>query len=124
MKKAILLVGHGSKVEQANEALHKLCRLVEKKAAAGEVVAHAYLQFASPALEGAIANLDAQQVGEVVVVPIFLYEGVHFSQDIREFVEREAARRPHIRLVLAPVLGVDERMAEIVWDRVREAKGD
>jgi sirohydrochlorin ferrochelatase len=66
--------------------------------------------------------MAGQGVDEVTVVPVFLYEGVHIKEDIPEILAREAAKRPHMRLVLAPVLGIDERMADIVWDRVQAAR--
>lgn len=121
MKKAVLLVGHGSRRKEANEALVKLCDLVSGKDRK-TTIAHGFLQFADPGLPDALAELDGQGVDEVTVVPVFLYEGVHIKEDIPEILAREAAKRPNMCLVLAPVLGIDERMADIVWDRVQAAR--
>ncbi len=122
MKKAILLLGHGSRLEAANKSLTELCRLVEKKSQTEEIIAHAYLQFASPGLVEALDSLDARQVEEVIIVPVFLYEGVHFKEDILGFLEGEVKHRPHMRLLLAPILGFDDRMAEVILDRVSTAR--
>lgn len=121
MKKAVLLVGHGSRRKEANEALVTLCELVSGKDRK-TIIAHGFLQLADPGLPEALAELDGQGVDEVTVVPVFLYEGVHIKEDIPEILAREAAKRPNMRLVLAPVLGIDERMADIVWDRVQAAR--
>ena len=120
MKKAILLIGHGSRLVEANEALVVLGELVTKKRP-GTIVAHGFLQLAKPDIEEAFAKLDEEGVEEITVVPVFLYEGVHIREDIPVILELEAAKRPHLRLILAPVMGIDERMAEIVWDRVDAA---
>lgn len=120
MKKAILLVGHGSRRSEANDALVKLEELVGRKRP-GTVITHGFLQFAKPDLPEALEKLDADGVEEVTIVPVFLYEGVHIHEDIPEILDEEADKRPHMRLILAPVLGIDERMAEIVWDRVDAA---
>ncbi|MBS4021047.1 MAG: CbiX/SirB N-terminal domain-containing protein [Dethiobacter sp.] len=120
MKKAILLVGHGSRRDEANKALERLCGLVGEKRG-GAIVAHAYLQFAAPDLPAALGMLAATEVEEVIIVPVFLCEGVHIKEDIPAILAAEAAKYPHMRLVPAPVLGIDQRMAQIVWDRVDAA---
>ncbi|MDW7684106.1 MAG: CbiX/SirB N-terminal domain-containing protein [Bacillota bacterium] len=120
MKTAVLLFGHGSRRDEANDALVRLCGLVERKRP-GTKIAHAFLQFAKPDLPAALEALSGQDIDEVTVVPIFLYEGIHIREDIPEILSAEADKHPQMRLVLAPVLGIDERMAEIVLDRVDAA---
>jgi sirohydrochlorin ferrochelatase len=120
MKKAVLLVGHGSRRSEANDALLRLEELVKRKRP-GTLVTHGFLQFAKPDLPEALARLDEDGVEQVTVVPVFLYEGVHIHEDIPEILSEEADKRPHMCLVMAPVLGIDERMAEIVLDRVDAA---
>ena len=120
MKNAIMLVGHGSRRSEANDALLLLSELVEKKRP-GTILAHAFLQFAQPDLAVALEALAGQGVEEVTIVPVFLYEGIHIKEDIPEVLEAEAKKHPQMRLILAPVLGIDERMAEIVLDRVDTA---
>ncbi|MBS3897698.1 MAG: CbiX/SirB N-terminal domain-containing protein [Dethiobacter sp.] len=85
------------------------------------MIAHGFLQFAEPALPAALARLAEAGVAEVTVMPVFLYEGIHIKEDIPQFLAEAAQEYPHIRLVVAPVLGIDERMAEIIWDRVDAA---
>ena len=123
MKKAVLLVGHGSRRAEANDALAYLSDLVKKKRP-DTVLVHAFLQFAKPDLPTALAALDSEGIKEVAVVPVFLYEGIHIREDIPEVLSQEAEKRPHMKLVMTPVLGIDERMAEIVLDRVDEAQQD
>lgn len=120
MKQAVLLVGHGSRKKEANDALLRLCDLVKSKRPSTNIT-HGFLQFAKPDLPGALAQLAAEGVEEVTIVPVFLYEGVHIQEDIPEVLTEEAEKYPDMRLILAPVLGIDERMADIVWDRVDAA---
>ncbi len=117
MNKAVLLVGHGSRRNGANDALLKLCGLVEKKRP-GIPVRHAFLQFAAPNLPAALAELAKQGMEEVTVVPVFLYEGVHIHEDIPEILSEARALYPGMRVVQAGILGIDERMADIIWERV------
>lgn len=120
MKKAILLVGHGSRRDEANAALFTLQEMIAKKQPQ-ILVASAFLQFAEPTLTQAMSQLSDQSVEDVTVVPVFLYEGIHIKEDLPEMLSAEADRYPGIRIVLAPILGIDERMAEIVMDRVQAA---
>lgn len=120
LKSAILLVGHGSRRSEANDALVKLRELVEWKRP-GSKIAYCFLQFAKPNLREALAELDENHLEEITIVPVFLYDGIHIQEDIPAILAEEATARPHLRLVLAPVLGIDERMAEIIWDRVDAA---
>ena len=117
MKKAVLLIGHGSRLVEANEALVRLCDLVTRKRP-GTTIAHGFLQLAKPDIQEAFATLDEEGVEEVTVVPVFLYEGVHIREDIPAVLEQQAIKHPHMRLILAPVMGIDERIADIIWDRV------
>jgi len=120
LKRAILLVGHGSRRSEANDALLKLKEMVEWKRP-GSKIAYGFLQFAKPDLREALALLDDGELEEVTIVPVFLYDGIHMQEDIPAILAAEAVDRPRLRLVLAPVLGIDERMAEIIWDRVDAA---
>ena len=120
MTQAILLVGHGSRRSEANDALLTLSSLVKNKRP-DAILAHGFLQFAQPDLPTALAALANQGVEEVTIVPVFLYEGIHIKEDIPEVLAVEAEKHPQMRLILAPVLGIDERMAEIVIDRVNAA---
>ena len=120
LKQAILLVGHGSRRSEANDALVRLREMVEWKRP-GSKIAYGFLQFAKPDLREALAQLDESELEEVTIVPVFLYDGIHIQEDIPAILAEEAVKRPHLRLVLAPVLGIDERMAEIIWDRVDAA---
>ncbi len=87
----------------------------------GSKITYGFLQFAKPNLREALAELDDDELEEVTIVPVFLYDGIHMQEDIPAILAEEAMERPHLRLVLAPVLGIDERMAEIIWDRVDAA---
>lgn len=119
-KEAVLLVGHGSRLQEANDSLGRLVSLVAGKRP-GTKVTYAFMQFASPSLPAALDELAGAGVEQVTVVPIFLYAGVHIREDLPQILAEAAEKLPDLRMILAPVLGIDERMAEIVWERVDAA---
>ena len=57
---------------------------------------------------------------DVVVIPYFLFEGVHICKDIPEVIRAYAAEHPEIRIRLGRTLGVDDRLAVIVSEQVQE----
>lgn len=117
MKSAVLLVGHGSRRREANEALQYLQTLVQKQQPE-QLLAHSFLQLAQPDVHSVIAQLAERGMEKVIIVPVFLYEGVHIKEDFPEILAAAAEKYPQLQLSLAPILGIDERMAEIIGDRI------
>ena len=87
----------------------------------GLKVEAAFLQFASPDLATVIERMIADGYRGIVVVPVFLYEGAHATRDIPAIIEAQRRAHPDVRLTVSPVLGVDRRIAAMVWDRIGEA---
>ncbi len=119
MKTAILVLGHGSKAPQALETLKRYGEMV-KSASGCEIVDVASLQFDKPDLPEGIRNVVSQGAEKVVIVPLFLYNGIHMQEDIPQVLAEEKVKYPSVEIVLAENLGADNRIVEIVMDRVKE----
>ena len=119
MNKAVIIFGHGSKAPEALETLVRI-RDIVRPALDTELVEVASMQFSQPDLPACIAGLAAKGVQKIVIVPFFLYYGVHMQEDIPMLLEQERAKYPQIEITIANNLGADERLAEIVIERVRE----
>jgi len=52
-------------------------------------------------------------------VPYFLFMGIHLKEDIPNMVAECAASFPGIRITMDEPLGVDERLADILVDRIK-----
>ncbi len=115
---AIVLIGHGSRRPEANEALERLRELVASGAEGSPRGEIAFLQFAAPDIAAAIESLALDGLCRIVLVPVFFYEGAHVVYDIPQIVEAERRKRPELTISVAPVLGIDERIASMVWDRI------
>jgi precorrin-8X/cobalt-precorrin-8 methylmutase len=120
MKRAILLLGHGSRRKQANAGLEYLAVLAQ--AGLGMRVQPAYFQFERPDLADGVERLVGEGVTEIIVMPALLFPGVHMKEDIpaalNELRERYGDR---VRLVLTEGFGPDPRLAEIIRERVNAA---
>jgi sirohydrochlorin ferrochelatase len=119
MKQAIIILGHGSKAPEALDTLKKYGEMV-KLASGSEILEIASLQFNKPDLPETLSSVIAQGAQKVVIVPLFLYNGIHMQEDIPAVIAEEKAKNPGLEIVLANNLGADNRIVEIVLDRIGE----
>jgi len=121
MKEGVIVLGHGSRREEANQELRELAGLVEKNAG-GLPCRPAFLSFAEPTLGGVVQELVEEGVERIIVAPLFLVTGNHVKRDIPEEIERLQANYPRVQLVQASHLGVDPGLAEIALQRINKAR--
>lgn len=120
----MLLLGHGSRVQEANDPLRDVARAVEKRWLNGACVCEpAFLQFEKPDFQEAIDRLAAKEVGEIVVMPYFLYTGNHVRQDLPSELETARARYPRINFKLAGNLGYHDSLVDITLERINAVAG-
>lgn len=121
MKKGVLVLGHGSRRQDANEELSKLVGMVQ--ANLGVRTAPAYFQFAKPSLPDAVDSFVSEGIEEIIIVPALLFPGIHLKEDIPEALEELKLKYGEkVNFHLTPSLGADPRLAEIIMDRVRSAE--
>ncbi|GAB4277347.1 MAG: CbiX/SirB N-terminal domain-containing protein [Deferrisomatales bacterium] len=119
---AVVLLGHGSRVEDANRGLRAVARSVAAQLGV-ETVEAAFLQFATPTLEEAASACVAAGARRVAVVPFFLFSGAHVLEDIPAALARLRRRFPDVEFRLSPVLGGHPKLAEAAAERVKEVLG-
>ncbi|MDN5363405.1 MAG: hypothetical protein PWQ91_466 [Eubacteriales bacterium] len=120
MRTGVIIFGHGSKAPAAMEMLTAIRDMVQP-AAGVEAVTVAAMQFNRPDLAEAIQDLVAKGMEKIIVVPFFLYFGVHMQEDIPALLAEERRKYPGVEIVLTDNLGPDPRLAEIVLERIRAA---
>ena len=121
-KKAIMLLGHGSKAAEANETLRKAARAVEQRGGYGMVLP-AFLQMERPDFQEGVDALVAKGFSDITVMPYFLYMGLHVTQDLP--AEMEAAKNKHagLRIALTQNLGFHDKLIDITIQRIEEFSG-
>lgn len=118
---AIIVLGHGSRREEANDLVRNICGMLQEKDPQKKYVT-AFLEFADPNLPEAVENLVDEGKDDIVVAPFFLLMGNHMHRDIPGKLLRLKTTYPNVRFSFAKHLGADSRIADIIMDRVKEAE--
>ncbi len=87
---------------------------------AGALVVAAYLEFAAPGVQQAIAQLAEAGVRDIVILPCLLFVGKHLQRDIPELIAALQAARPELRIRAGRPIGPDPRIVDILHDRLEE----
>ena len=120
MKPALIILAHGSKREETKQTLAEISAMVKAKGDYS-IIEETYLQFCKPTLNDAVAKLTSQGITKIVIVPYFLFKGIHNTEDIPEELNKIKAENPGLEIFFAEPLGIDERLAQIVLERAQEA---
>jgi precorrin-8X/cobalt-precorrin-8 methylmutase len=121
----ILLAGHGSPKKDANSLEH-IAKILHEKIhpeCAENCVRVAYMEFAEPNIPKALEDCVKDGARKVVVHPYFLTSGVHVTKDIPEMIDEARDRHPECEFVYTEPLGIHNKMAELVLERISAATG-
>lgn len=116
----VLLVGRGATDPDANADLYKLGRLLHE-GGSWQGVECCFISLAAPSLPAGLARCVALGARRVIVVPVLLFTGV-LVRRISAQVTVEAPRYPELAVTVAAHLGGDERLADLLAQRVAEAE--
>jgi len=119
VKTALLLIGHGSRVPEANGVLEEVATTLRRRLRRF-VVEPAFLELAQPDIQTGIDRCVAQGSARILFVPYFLYLGGHVGRDLPDHIGQARARHPGLEIRIAPHLGYDRRVVAVVLDRIRQ----
>ena len=117
MKKGVLVVAHGSRAKETETALEAVLSTVKAKMPE-TIIEYAFMEFSDRTIEKGLSAL-ASKVTEIKVVPYFLFMGIHIKKDIPNIVAACAVNFPGITITMGKPLGPDERLADILVDRIK-----
>lgn len=119
MKTAILLMAHGSRIPEANDAVREIAAMV-KKMTAFDIVEVSYREMHLPNIQQGIDACVAQGAKRILLIPYFLFIGAHVREDLPEEMAQAKERYPQVEFAMGSHLGVHRKLAEVVVDRVAE----
>lgn len=123
MRRALLIVDHGSRNAAAREATAALC---QKVAAARPdwLVEYAHMELAQPDFESGVDALVERGAAEIFVHLHFLGAGFHVQESIPELIGKATDRHPQVRITSSPPLGEDPRITDIIVSRMDDHLGE
>jgi sirohydrochlorin cobaltochelatase len=118
-KTAVIVVGRGSSDPDANADFYKLVRLISEGRGLC-VVQPCFIGIARPRFEETVELVARSRPSQIIVLPYFLFGG-RLIDKLRGLCAEFSARNPWIPLEIAPHLGGDERLLQLIDERVADA---
>jgi sirohydrochlorin ferrochelatase len=116
---AVVVLGHGSRAPGASESMERVAAILRVRR--GERVEVAHMELAEPSLPAVLERLHGDGIRHVVLVPYFLHHGIHLREDVPGILDGVRARLPGLEIVLAPHLGYDDALVDVVEKRLEQA---
>jgi len=118
---AVVLLGHGSRLPGAGEDMTQVAHRIQIKTGHPSVKI-CNMQFLGPTFDEVFDQGAADGVKRIIVIPYFLHVGVHMREDIPAMLRAKADQHPEIEIILGKNLGYDERLADLVIQRIIESR--
>jgi sirohydrochlorin ferrochelatase len=120
MKTAILLMAHGSRIPEANDAVREIAGMVQNMTGY-DIVEVSFREQHHPNIQQGIDACVAKGAERIMLVPYFLYLGAHVQEDLPEEMARARERYPQVAFAMGNHLGVHRKLAEVVVERIAES---
>lgn len=114
----VLIAAHGSRVDSTEETMKTIRSYVQEELGMGLVV-EAYMEFRKINIQAGLQKLVESGADDIIVVPYFLFEGIHIREDIPQEIEAFQKQNPQVRIRFGKTLGADRRLAQVLCDRIR-----
>jgi sirohydrochlorin cobaltochelatase len=119
MTKAVVLLGHGSKSQEAKEDFEFIVKLTQEKLAIDNVFG-AHMEIAEPSLEDVISKISETELNRVIIIPYFLYKGNHIKFDIPKKIAKLEQMYPNLSFEFGTPIGKDPFMADLLAKKVMQ----
>lgn len=110
-KQALVLFAHGARDPRWAEPFQRLQALVQQQSA-GLTVELAFLELMTPRLPELTAQLVADGINVVTVVPVFLGQGGHVRADLPRIVDELKAQHPTVSFKIAEAVGENDQVLQ------------
>ncbi len=120
MKTAILIMAHGSRIAEANDAGREVAKMVQEMTGF-EIVEVSFRELHEPNIQSGIDACVARGAGRILMMPYFLFMGAHVLHDLPGEIQEARKRHPGLVMEMGGHLGAHHKLAEIETERIGEA---
>jgi sirohydrochlorin cobaltochelatase len=114
-KRALILFAHGARAAGWAAPFERLRELVAAREP-GVDVSLAFLELMSPRLPERAAELVAQGVTDLTVVPVFLGQGGHVLRDLPVMIDQLRADHPQLAVRVVEAAGENAAVLQAIAD--------
>lgn len=119
MSTAVLIMAHGSRIAEANNAAQEVAKMVQEMTGI-DIIEVAFREMHAPNIQEGIDSCVARGADKILLIPYFLFMGAHVQHDLPEEIEAAQKRHPGLEMVMGSHLGVHRKLAEIVSERISQ----
>ncbi len=121
IRKTIVVVGHGSRMVEANRDFEHFVDAFRKILPA-ENIRHAYVELAKPVLDEVLDEIGSDN-DEIIILPLFLFAAGHVKNDIPLMVNAARSQFPMTTFHVACPVGVHPNMVRMIAKRCGKTLG-
>ncbi len=114
LPKSVVLVGHGSRRETANNQFKDLVKTFAKKFAPLKF-SYGFIELAKPHI-AEVLHLSAAESQEIVIVPAMLFNAGHVKNDLAILVDQIKSSHPGTKITLSSALGQSHHIVNFYHD--------
>ena len=113
MKRALLIVDHGSRKPEARAHLEWVAEQVRRRRPDLAVYV-AHMELVAPSIQQAIDAAAAEGVEDLLVHTFFLDPGLHAAEDVPRLVDAAALAHPRMRVRVTEATGSVAGVADLI----------
>lgn len=119
MAKGIIILSHGSRNSKSNHEFKQVVRSVKRDTSIENIRA-AVLEFAEPQLETVVNQMVNKEIGEIIILPLFLFAGYHVTKNIPDLVEDMKNKYPEVTFRTMKHIGADKSFIEMITAKMQQ----
>jgi sirohydrochlorin cobaltochelatase len=108
----IVVVGHGSRSREAFDVFHEVVAYFREKM--GKPVEGCFMELSQPNIPDTINNMYEKGIRDIIVVPYFLYPGIHIKEDIPEILVQIKEKYSDLSISMAKPIGYNKSIIDIL----------
>ncbi|MDD2541584.1 MAG: CbiX/SirB N-terminal domain-containing protein [Desulfuromonadaceae bacterium] len=120
MTTAILIMAHGSRISEANDAAREVAAMV-REMTGFDIIEVSFRELHEPNIQQGIDTCVARGADRILLMPYFLFMGAHVQHDLPEEIEEAQKRHPGLVMEMGGHLGAHCKLAEVEAERIGEA---
>ncbi len=121
MKRAVLLISHGSREARAKKEIHLLTRSLKAKSSI-PIFQYAFLEINRPSISAGLKRCVEQGAGEIIILLNFLNNGRHALRDIPRIVNSFHKKYPAVKIRTTAPVGQHPEIKKLFLDILHKTR--